>query len=77
MALKCFLGPNVITLGSTHKRVTVHGTTIGSNTYIGAGCKIAGGIIIGDNLTVGALSYVNKNINETGVYVGVPIKKIK
>ena len=73
----CFLGPNVITLGSTHKRVTVNGTIIGKNTYIGAGCKIAGGIIISENITTGALSFVNKDLKESGVYVGVPCKKIK
>jgi len=73
----CFLGPNVITLGSTHKRVTVHGTTIGNETYIGAGSKIAGGIIIGNNITVGALSFVNKNLDESGIYVGAPIRKIR
>jgi serine acetyltransferase len=26
---------------------------------------------------VGAMSFVNKNIDEQGVYVGIPIKKIK
>ena len=73
----CFLGPNVITLGSTHKRETIHGTIVGENTYIGAGSKIAGGVEVGDNITVGAMSFVNKNIFESGIYVGIPIKKIK
>jgi len=72
-----FLGPNVITLGSTHQRVTVHGTIIGSFSYIGAGSKIAGGVVVGDNITTGALSYVNKDLIEPGIYVGVPTKKIK
>jgi len=73
----CFLGPNVITLGSTHKRVTVHGTEIGENTYIGAGSKLGGGVKVGDNIAVGALSFINKDISESGVYVGIPLKKIK
>lgn len=72
-----FLGPNVITLGSTHERVTVHGTIIGSNSYIGAGSKIAGGIEIGDEIVVGALCFVNKDIRLKGIYVGTPVKKIK
>ena len=72
-----FLGPNVITLGSTHQRVTVHGTIIGNFSYIGAGSKIAGGVVIGDNITTGAQSFVNKNLDEPGIYVGIPTKKIK
>lgn len=74
---KCFLGPNVITLGSTHKRVELHGTIIGERTYIGAGSKIAGAIKIGDDIVVGALGFVNKDIIEPGIYAGIPIKKIK
>ena len=73
----CFLGPNVITLGSTHQRVTVHGTIIGEKCYIGAGSKIAGGVNVSDGVTVGALGFVNKNIDHEGVYVGVPVKKIR
>ena len=67
----------MITLGSTHQRVTVHGTIIGSSTYIGAGSKIAGGTQIGDNIVTGALSFVNKNLSEAGIYVGEPVRKIK
>ena len=74
---KCFLGPNVITLGSTHKRVELHGTVVGERTYIGAGSKIAGAIKIGDDIVVGAMSFVNRDIPESGIYVGIPAKKIK
>ena len=73
----CFLGPHTITLGSTHKRVTMHGTTIGKNTYIGAGAKIAADTKIGDNIVVGALGFVNKDLTEEGIYAGLPVKKIK
>jgi len=73
----CFLGPHTITLGSTHERVTKHGTVIGKNTYIGAGSKIAADTKIGDNIVVGALGFVNKDLTEEGIYAGLPIKKIK
>lgn len=72
-----FLGPNVITLGSTHERVTIHGTTIGENTYIGASSIIGPNVQIGDNIVVGANSFVNKDITEPGIYVGTPVRKIK
>ena len=73
----CFLGPHTITLGSTHERITKHGTIIGKNTYIGAGSKIAADTKICDNIVVGALGFVNKDLTEEGVYVGLPVKKIK
>lgn len=73
----CFLGPNVITLGSTHKRVTVHGTIIGNNTYVGAGSKIAGGVELGNDITIGALAFVKTTILDSGIYVGTPVRKIK
>lgn len=73
----CFLGPNVITLGSTHERVTKHGTIIGENTYIGAGTKIAADTHIGDNIVVGANSFVNKDLTEPGIYAGTPVKFIR
>lgn len=74
---KCFLGPNVITLGSTHKRVELHGTVIGERTYIGAGSKLAGATKIGDDITIGAMGFVNRNLPDPGIYVGIPVKKIK
>lgn len=73
----CFLGPNVITLGSTHQRVTDHGTEIGENTYIGAGAKIAAHVFIGNDVVVGANSFVNRDIRERGIYVGTPIRFLK
>ena len=73
----CFLGPHTITLGSTHERITKHGTVIGKNTYIGAGSKIAADTKIGDNIVIGALGFVNKDLTAPGIYAGLPVKFIK
>jgi len=73
----CFLGPHTITLGSTYKRITKHGTIIGNNTYIGAGSKIAADTKIGNNIVIGALGFVNRDLTEEGIYVGLPVKLIK
>jgi len=73
-----FVGPSVIFLGSNHKRQTsLNNTIIGKNCYISAGVKVMPGIQIHDNIIIGANSFVNKNIEEPGVYVGNPCKKIK
>lgn len=49
----------------------------GDNVVIGAGSVIVGPVDICDNVTIGAMSLVNKSITEPGVYVGVPAKRIK
>ena len=71
------IGPNTITIGSTHERKTIHGTTIGRDCFIGAGTKIAAGVQICDGVTTGANSFVNRDITEAGLYVGTPVKKIR
>jgi len=72
-----FMGPNTITLGGTHKRETKHGTVIGENCYIGAGSQIAANRKLCDDVTLGTLSFVNKDILEPGIYVGVPVRRLR
>ena len=49
---------------------------IGENVLIGAGTVILPGVKIGNNITIGANSLVNRNVLESGKYVGSPIKLI-
>ena len=72
-----FLGPNVITLGSTHQRETIHGTIIGENSYIGAGSKILCGVNVCSDVAIGALSFINKDVKEKGIYAGIPTRFLK
>ena len=50
--------------------------TIGNNCYLGAGSTILPNLRICDGVTVGAGAVVTKNIEEPGVYVGIPAKKV-
>jgi len=50
---------------------------IGNNVYLGSNSSVREKINICDNVTIGLNSGVVKNINEEGVYVGLPVKKIK
>lgn len=50
---------------------------IGNSVYIGTNASVKQGIKILDFVTVGLNAGVVKNINEPGVYAGVPAKKIK
>jgi len=48
---------------------------IGKNTWIGAGATVSNNISICDNCLIGAGAVVIKDIEESGIYVGVPAKK--
>ena len=50
---------------------------IGDNVYIGPGAKIFSGIIIGDNVAIGANSVVNKSFKDGNCTIaGVPAKVV-
>lgn len=50
---------------------------IGSHVYFGTNSSVREKITICDNVTIGLNSGVVKDINEEGVYGGLPVKKIK
>lgn len=50
---------------------------IGNNVWIGAEANILPGVTIGDNVTIGAGSVVNKSIPANSIAVGNPCKVIK
>lgn len=57
--------------------VHVAGTVeIGKSCWIGIGASIINNITICKDCVVGAGSVVIKNVEETGIYVGVPVKKL-
>lgn len=74
---RSFMGPASITFGSTADRKAKYGTIIGERTYIGGGAKIAAEIQIGNDIIVGAQAFVNKDLTEPGVYVGIPARLSK
>jgi len=51
--------------------------TIKQYSQIGANCVILPDITVGEGAAVGAMSLVNKNLDEWGIYAGIPAKKIK
>jgi len=50
---------------------------IGKNVMIGANSTVIAGVTIGDNSTVSACSFVNKNIEPFSFAQGVPIRVVK
>jgi acetyltransferase-like isoleucine patch superfamily enzyme len=73
-----FISPNVMTIYSSHTGEKIGGTVIGKGTHVGTAAVIGAGVKIVPGSVIGAQAYVSKDINEAGVYVGVPaVKKDK
>jgi len=47
------------------------------NVNLGANAVILGPIVLGDNITIGALALVNKDFKSGCTLVGVPVKQIR
>ena len=69
-----FMGPNSIILGDDSSRNGERPTTVEENTSIGAGSIVKAGKNICSNVTIGAMTFVNTDIKNSGTYVGVPVK---
>jgi serine O-acetyltransferase len=66
-----------VTLGGTTWQKGKRHPTLGNNVVIGAGAKILGPIILGDNVRVGSNSVVVKSIEAGKTVVGVPGRVLK
>lgn len=62
------IGPNAVICG---------GTGIGKSCFIGANSTVIQNINIVDDVLIGAGSVVVKDIKKSGVYAGVPARKLK
>ncbi len=65
------------TLGGTGKDKNKRHPTLGNGVIVGAGAKILGPIIIGNNVKIGANSVVLKEVPDNSTVVGVPGKIIQ
>lgn len=70
----CFIGDYVHVSIGAHVAGTV---TIGENTWVGAGATISNNIVVTSNCMIGAGAVVVKDINETGVFIGIPARRMK
>ncbi|MDD5730133.1 MAG: serine O-acetyltransferase [Candidatus Omnitrophica bacterium] len=61
-----------VTLGGTGLEKGKRHPTIGNNVVIGAGAKVLGNIIVGDNSYIGANAVVIKDVPANSTVVGVP-----
>jgi len=73
----CIMYHNV-TLGGTGKHIGKRHPTIGNNTVIGTGAILLGPITIGDNVKIGANTFIiNHDVPDNCTVVGTPGRIIK
>jgi acetyltransferase-like isoleucine patch superfamily enzyme len=53
----------------------IGGAKIGKNCFIGTNSVLNHGLSLGDNVIIGSLSFVNKDIPSNEVWFGNPAKK--
>ncbi len=70
----CVLGDYCHVAVGSHLAGTV---IVGEGTWIGAGVTVSNNVTICDDCIIGAGSVVIKDIDESGTYVGVPVRRIK
>ena len=73
------LGENVslsqgVTVGQTIKDGKVLLPVIGSNVYLAPGCKVIGGVHVGNNVAVGANAVVTHDVPDGAVVAGIPAR---
>lgn len=65
------------TIPTEFTNVTHGAVHIGKHVIVGSGAIILPNITVKDGVAIGALSLVNKDCEEFGIYIGTPAKKIK
>lgn len=50
---------------------------IKKHAIIGSGCTLLPGVVLGEGVAVGSMSLVNKSLEQWGVCIGTPCKRIK
>jgi UDP-N-acetylglucosamine acyltransferase len=72
-----YISPRVMTNNLDTGKVQIGGASIGKNCFLGTNTVLHHGIKIGDNCIVGTMSFVNKDIPNNEVWIGIPAKFYK
>ena len=73
----CTIYQGVTLGGTTLYRGTKRHPTLGSGVVVGAGAKVLGGFVVGDNAAIGSNAVVTKPVPEGATAVGIPARIIQ
>ncbi len=65
------------TVDGQYRNVHAGKVVIGKHVIVGSGSTILPGAIIGEGCAVGSMSLVKESLSEWGLYVGIPVRRIK
>ncbi|MCR4650868.1 MAG: acyltransferase [Lachnospiraceae bacterium] len=65
------------TIPNEFRNVISGKVVIGKYAMIGTGCTLLPGVTVGEGTAVGCMSLVNRSLDEWGMYVGIPCRRIK
>lgn len=60
-----------------YRNVTGGKVILRKHSLIGSGCTLLPNVTIGEGTSVGSMALVTKSLDEWGIYVGIPCKRIK
>ncbi|NQV14946.1 hypothetical protein HQ531_05755 [bacterium] len=72
-----YICPRVMTNNLNTDKEQIGGAKFGDNCFVGTNAVIQHGLVIGDRVVIGSMSFVNKDCLDDGVYVGMPARKIR
>jgi UDP-3-O-[3-hydroxymyristoyl] glucosamine N-acyltransferase len=72
-----YICPRVMTNNLDSSQSQIGGAKIGKRCFVGTNAVLQHGIVIEDEVLIGSMTFVNKDCNQSGVYIGIPAKKIK
>jgi UDP-2-acetamido-3-amino-2,3-dideoxy-glucuronate N-acetyltransferase len=70
-----YLSPRVMTNNLDSGKIQIGGAKLGPNCFIGTNAVLHHGITLGNDVIIGAMSFVNKDCESNSTYIGVPSKK--
>jgi serine acetyltransferase len=78
----CVIGKNLtilnnVTLGQSKRNSPNDVPKLGNNIYIGVNSVLIGDIKIGNDVTIGAFSLVNKSVEANSIVAGIPFEILK
>jgi galactoside O-acetyltransferase len=65
------------TIPNKYRNITSKEVVLKKHVLIGTGCTVLPGVTLNEGVSVGAMSLVNKDLEEWSINVGIPAKKVK